>query len=1116
MTSRVIAKRLSDLPTYGLGYNTGALLYSEEGSNYQIPMTNFLTASKSFDVGFTITSIKEEIVYGGQRLVWTGVYPKTVPSGSAPDTTGGIGSGAWAYSNDSVLRENLRSSEGGSDLVFGLGYWCNSTSEILELTISPDNIQTRGFNSAGDGGDGNWVSTGNTDLNKAGTHDVTTAKVYNAAGVEYQLNIDIAAGAIDPRCNGAFPMSYAEATDTTTDDFVCLGQAINGIFSQLPIPVYIANKNSGYTGYKGITVNVCPGIHRIGKESITPYNFTEYNGGGSARIFIIPGASYTKSITGKFIHMFEHGVDAIVAKYIAGGSTTSWGTVSSQHVGVKGFIVRGDQKPTVSASACTAGCFILAVNPEYWYVSENDVTDVNWCAVGIPASATANDTGGNAFDDVTLDYNYVVPFMATTGRFGNYYGFYLNNNNFHGGRRGVVRCACDWSHVKGGIITNDYNWGAGVDGVRPDYFLVETGNGFSAGDGAYISCNGGLGQTLYPNKGVIYTYGMAANYTGIYSESTNCNFVISKNSFGRGDKSKFMGLNIDALSVFKTTYTWPYVKFESGCFGYYDATGTWNFPATYAQYPSFSPICFNQIGKPSRVESAFLYGGYDFKYGTLNMVDRSTTTADIDLMRGYKTSKDMFNEYGLQINSGTFLLPAHNPTKDSNICVWYYDYTGNFDPRNIYIWLTAAIEGYTTNSNDYIAYASSAIDYGNGYKMAVIKNIRQTSNDGIYNYTPQKGLIINVPSTTPVILKAVECYSGGVPLFPQGCKYTPSTDLSSPFGSATYLENSGGGIFYVGDQIAPWSAVTQTNDWTYGRTLNAYTNATRTIKSGYLVGAARALAFTGSITAIDSSAATTTIAFTSTTAPYVIKGIPLNITGGSSTSYVGTPRILSRVMNNDGTATYQYVVTGIVGSVGDILNIDQTGFTGYICAYDDVISKQYVQFNYGSGSSLASGLQWFVNGSKTATGSLIQSTGGSFTLSGGPLTVNESITATGAITTTQPLTGYSVAVSGNNLRLGYGNTSVGNTQNIQAYTAGVTSVATTTITFTGSSATAGTGTMNVVAGNMNFNGNPVSSKVSVPSSATASGSVGQWASDGTYFYVCIATNTWVRNTIATW
>lgn len=139
MTSRVIAKRLGDLPTYGLGYNTGALLYSEEGSNYQIPMTNFLTASKSFDVGFTITSIKEEIVYGGQRLVWTGIYPKTVPSGSTPDTTGGIGTGGWAYSNDSVLRENLRSSEGAETI--GTTYGAD-VQKILSIQSPLDTIAT--------------------------------------------------------------------------------------------------------------------------------------------------------------------------------------------------------------------------------------------------------------------------------------------------------------------------------------------------------------------------------------------------------------------------------------------------------------------------------------------------------------------------------------------------------------------------------------------------------------------------------------------------------------------------------------------------------------------------------------------------------------------------------------------------------------------------------------------------------------------------------------------------------------------------------------------------------------------------------------------------------------
>ncbi|UVD41867.1 hypothetical protein KPN8_76 [Klebsiella phage KPN8] len=49
-----------------------------------------------------------------------------------------------------------------------------------------------------------------------------------------------------------------------------------------------------------------------------------------------------------------------------------------------------------------------------------------------------------------------------------------------------------------------------------------------------------------------------------------------------------------------------------------------------------------------------------------------------------------------------------------------------------------------------------------------------------------------------------------------------------------------------------------------------------------------------------------------------------------------------------------------------------------------------------------------------------------------------------------------------------------------------------------------------------LNGNPVGVKVSVPASATATGVVGQWAADTTYIYICVATNTWVRASLATW
>lgn len=40
--------------------------------------------------------------------------------------------------------------------------------------------------------------------------------------------------------------------------------------------------------------------------------------------------------------------------------------------------------------------------------------------------------------------------------------------------------------------------------------------------------------------------------------------------------------------------------------------------------------------------------------------------------------------------------------------------------------------------------------------------------------------------------------------------------------------------------------------------------------------------------------------------------------------------------------------------------------------------------------------------------------------------------------------------------------------------------------------------------------------VAAPSSASSTGTAGQVAYDGTHFYICSATNTWLRAAIATW
>ena len=54
------------------------------------------------------------------------------------------------------------------------------------------------------------------------------------------------------------------------------------------------------------------------------------------------------------------------------------------------------------------------------------------------------------------------------------------------------------------------------------------------------------------------------------------------------------------------------------------------------------------------------------------------------------------------------------------------------------------------------------------------------------------------------------------------------------------------------------------------------------------------------------------------------------------------------------------------------------------------------------------------------------------------------------------------------------------------------------------------------AGQLAVENNPVGIKVSVPASATAAGVPGQWAADASYYYACIATNTWVRSPLSTW
>lgn len=98
-----------------------------------------------FSKGGTLGSKKDVAIYeeDGTLYTWEGSYPKLVEAGSTPETSGGVGPGAWASVGDASLRSNLASKFGSSlvltaqdgvtiqRLASGYSYAGDSTEEVV-------------------------------------------------------------------------------------------------------------------------------------------------------------------------------------------------------------------------------------------------------------------------------------------------------------------------------------------------------------------------------------------------------------------------------------------------------------------------------------------------------------------------------------------------------------------------------------------------------------------------------------------------------------------------------------------------------------------------------------------------------------------------------------------------------------------------------------------------------------------------------------------------------------------------------------------------------------------------------------------------------------------------
>lgn len=111
----------------------------EKSANQAISQYGYITKD-SFEDGSTISLANECLRWksNGEYYRWDGTFPKVVPPGSTPDTTGGIGEGKWVSVGDASLRSNLAAPD-GYQLIGGLSEHYGPPRRAVFVDRAPHN-----------------------------------------------------------------------------------------------------------------------------------------------------------------------------------------------------------------------------------------------------------------------------------------------------------------------------------------------------------------------------------------------------------------------------------------------------------------------------------------------------------------------------------------------------------------------------------------------------------------------------------------------------------------------------------------------------------------------------------------------------------------------------------------------------------------------------------------------------------------------------------------------------------------------------------------------------------------------------------------------------------------
>lgn len=195
----------------------------------QLAEVGLTLVSGSFEEGATVTKATDAVwhIAGGQCYTWGGEFPKTVAAGSTPETSGGIGLGAWLSVGDATLRGEITIGTGFS--VIGR---INSFGELRSTAPEADGVRVllKSYYADGISGGGEFVSRSSIGLTTPPTDDggiiavVSSMWYWERVNKENVTVDDFGAVSFEVQDDGSLPSGTTSSSAAFQNMFDSLGK----------------------------------------------------------------------------------------------------------------------------------------------------------------------------------------------------------------------------------------------------------------------------------------------------------------------------------------------------------------------------------------------------------------------------------------------------------------------------------------------------------------------------------------------------------------------------------------------------------------------------------------------------------------------------------------------------------------------------------------------------------------------------------------------------------------------------------------------------------------------------------------------------------------------------